>query len=67
MRDLIKDPNGRLIGSVETTSDGRQKAYNEIGQLLGSFDPNHETTKNDTGQLVAKGNAISGLLFGKRR
>ena len=63
----IKDAEGKLLGSVETSPDGTQRVRNAEGQLLGSYDPNHEVTKNDIGTLIAKGNALTGLLLGRRK
>jgi YD repeat-containing protein len=65
-RQTIKDAVGRLLGSIDTNPDGSERGYDSQGQLLGSFDPQNDTTKTATGTLLAKGNALAVLLFKRR-
>ena len=66
-RQTIKNATGKLLGSIDDGSpSGRQWAYNAEGKLEGSFDPRTNTTKTASGTLLAKGNALAGLIFGRR-
>jgi YD repeat-containing protein len=65
-RQTIKDVAGRLLGSVDVTPNGYERGYDSQGQMLGSYDPQSNATKTATGTLLAKGNALSGLIFKRR-
>jgi YD repeat-containing protein len=66
-RQTIKDSTGRLLGSIDDGNpNGSEWAYDSQGKVLGSFDPQTNTTKTATGKLLAKGNGLAGLIFGRR-
>jgi YD repeat-containing protein len=65
-REVIKDSMGRLLGSIDTNPNGYERGYDAQGQMLGSYDPQSNTTKIATGILLAKGNALAGLIFKTR-
>jgi YD repeat-containing protein len=65
-RQTIKDATGKLLGSVDVTPNGREQAYDSQGHIVGSYDPENNTTKTATGILLAKGNTLSGLIFNRR-
>ena len=66
-RETIKDAAGKLLGSIERNSSGAERAYDSNGQIVGSYDRGNNITKSPTGELLAKGNALSGLIFSRRR
>ena len=66
-RKVIKDATGKLLGSVDVTPNGYERGYDAQGQMLGSFDPQTNTTKTATGTLLAKGDALTSLIFNTSR
>jgi YD repeat-containing protein len=62
-KEVIKDHTGKLLGSIDTNPNGYERGYDSQGQMLGSFDPQTNTTKTATGTLLANGNALAGLIF----
>jgi hypothetical protein len=64
--EIIKDANGRTLGFIRTTSTGRQEAYDADRQYRGYHDAEHHLIKDQGGALVAKGNVLAALIFGRR-
>jgi YD repeat-containing protein len=66
-RQTIKDVTGKLLGSIDDANlSGREWAYDSQGKVLGSFDSQTNTTKTATGRLLAKGDGLVALIFGRR-
>lgn len=61
-RQNVKDFYGRILGYIQTESDGRQKAFDYKGRLLGTYYPDRNTTNDFYGRVMFKGNAISSLI-----
>ena len=57
----IRDPSGRLLATI-TTSSGKQEIRDPSGRLLGTYDPGANATRDPSGRLVATGNALSSLI-----
>ena len=58
----LRDSGGRLLGRIETRSDGKQDGRDESGRLKGTYDPHSNETRDASGRLVAKGNMLSSLI-----
>ena len=64
-RQNIKDFYGRILGYIQIENDGRQKAFDWKGRLLGTYYPDRNTTNDFYGRVVFKGNAIASLIPSK--
>ena len=61
-RNAIKDFYGRVLGYIQIENDGRQKAFDYKGRLLGTYYPDRNTTNDFYGRVVYKGNAVASLI-----
>lgn len=61
-KQYVRDAKGRILGYIQTENDGRQKAFDYKGRLLGTYYPNRNTTNDFYGRIVFKGNAIYSLI-----
>jgi YD repeat-containing protein len=59
---VLRDRNGRMIGTIRAGINGRLTASNKDGRLVGSFDPSTNTTSNASGRVVGQGNLLSALV-----
>jgi hypothetical protein len=64
--EIIRDSAGRTIGFIQKMSGGRRQAYDVSRQLLGCYNETDCVTKHVNGRMVAKGDVLSGLIFGRR-
>lgn len=62
----IRDRNQALLGRIETMSDGRQKATDLYGRLLGWYDPRRDVTTDGNLRVLARGNVLAGLIYDRR-
>ena len=58
----VKDFYGRILGYIIAEDDGREKAFDYKGRLLGTYYPDRKTTNDFYGRVRYKGNAISSLI-----
>ncbi len=58
----VKDFNGRILGWIVTEPDGRQKAMDFKGKLLGTYYPDRNTTNDFYGRVLYRGNMITSLI-----
>ena len=63
--EIIKDAGGRTLGYIRTTPNGRREAYDVDRQYSGYYDAEHNLTKDRGGAPVAKGDALTALIFGR--
>ncbi len=64
---LIKDKSGRLVGRVEDGADERI-AYDSTGHLVGRYRKRQHQTVDGSGRLITtSGDALSDLLFKRKR
>lgn len=63
MLETIKDRNQRVIGTIETDSQGNKTAKDEGGRVLGTYDASQKVTRDWTGWVVAEGDAVVGLVY----
>lgn len=66
-RQFIRDRVGRIVGRIE--DDGsKQTAYDSIGQVAGRYNNSLGQTYDGKGRIVTtSGNALSNLIFGRRK
>ena len=62
MRQELRDSNGRSVGSIITTSNGKQEGRDANGRLKGSYDPKTDQTRDSNGRPVGKGNMLAALI-----
>lgn len=65
-RQAIRNPNNKLLGYIETLSDGRQKATDADNKTLGYFDPKRNVTMDTNNRVLARANILSGLIYDQR-
>jgi hypothetical protein len=65
--ETIKDVMGQTLGFVRNDGSGRGQAFGVQRNLLGSYDPVHDITKDQQGRMIAKGNVLAGLVWRNRR
>ncbi|MFY7959982.1 MAG: hypothetical protein ACOVVK_07905 [Elsteraceae bacterium] len=58
----IRGPGGLLLGKIVTTSSAKIEARDPFGRVVGYYDVKANETRDGKGNLVAKGNALAGLL-----
>lgn len=61
-KQYLRDPRGALLGTIETTSDGRQELRDSTGSLKGSYEPKSNQTRDSRGAVIGTGNILSSLL-----
>lgn len=64
-RVTIKNSQYQTVGYVETDRHGRQRALNARFQTVGHFDPARNETRDSTYRVVARGNVLSALIWGR--
>jgi hypothetical protein len=63
MRETIRDRQYRAVGYVDTDRNGRQRGLNANFQTVGHFDPVRNETRDARYKVVARGNALSALIW----
>lgn len=61
-KQLIRDPYGKLLGSIETDSNGNKTVRDAYGKLLGYYNKALDVTRDFYGRIVARGDAASRLI-----
>lgn len=61
-RDYIKDFYGRVIGTIETYSNGDKRIKDFYGRLKGSYLKKQNITKDFYGRYVGNGDQLMSLL-----
>ena len=62
----LKKLNGQTLGYIESEKDGKQKATLVDGNTIGYYDPQSNTTKSPTGEIIGKGNLLANLLMDRK-
>ena len=66
MKEEIKNRNFRLLGYIETKSNGDRVATNTYGKILGYYRKGTNTTTDFMGGIIAIGDVCSYLVFNER-
>ena len=61
-KETIRDFYGKILGTVETFSNGDKELRDFYGKILGRYQKSDNTTRNFFGQTVANGDALMMLL-----
>ena len=59
---VIRDWRGKIIGFIQTYSNGDAKVLDFYRRVLGTYSKTLDVTKDFYGRIVAKGNQLSMLL-----
>ena len=59
---VIKDFYGKIMGKIETYSNGNQIGYNFYGRIVGFYYSDTNTTTDYTGKIVSTGNTLAALI-----
>lgn len=62
-REIVKDFYGRIIGYIETDTNGNKIGKDFYGRKLGSYDKKLNLTKDFYGRIISKGDTLTGLIF----
>ncbi len=58
----LRDRNGRLLGWTAARPDGVREARDRNGRLLGTYHSRQNETRDRTGQLLYRGDALAALI-----
>lgn len=61
-RTAVRDQRGFIIGHIEDMTQGRQRAFDFGGRILGTYDPTTGKTVDDTFRIVGTGNQLMALI-----
>ena len=59
---ILKDPLGRVIARISTDSRGNMTIKDQLGVVLGTYDPKTNITRNFYGQVIGSGNLLTSLI-----
>lgn len=62
-RQTLKSPNGRMLGYIDTQSNGEMLAKLPTRRTVGKYDPKRDKTYLPTGREFGKGNLLSALIM----
>ena len=65
-RQTSKDREQRMLGHIETLSDGRQKPTDVATRPPGAFDPRRNVTLSPDYRILANDNVLSGSIYDER-
>jgi extradiol dioxygenase family protein len=61
-KQIVKDFYGKIIGSLETQSNGDIIAKDFYGKILGKYDKANNVTKDFYGKILYRGNMVGSLI-----
>ena len=61
-KEIIRDFSGRIIGTLETQSNGDVIARDFSGRILGKYDKAMDVTRDFYGKILFKGNMAGSLI-----
>ncbi|MCY2938363.1 MAG: hypothetical protein NTV55_08395 [Planctomycetota bacterium] len=59
----LRDRNGKLLGKVHISSNGRHEGRDANGRLKGTYDPKSNETRDANGRLIGKGDMLATLIL----
>lgn len=62
--NVLRDRDNRVIGRIETSSNGRQTIRDRDNRILGYYDPADNTTRDRDNHIIGRGNLLASLLRG---
>ncbi len=61
-RQQVRDYCGRILGSIETESNGDKLIRDFYGRVLGRYDKRADLTRDKYGRVVARGDQSAMLI-----
>jgi len=61
-RTMIRDQRGFTIGHIEDMTQGRQRAFDFAGRILGTYEPTTGKTVDDAFRIIGTGNQLMALI-----
>ncbi|NML59885.1 hypothetical protein HHL21_02060 [Massilia sp. RP-1-19] len=61
-RQTLKDARYKIIGYIDTASDGKQSARDARYHTVGYYDPHTNITKDNRFHTVGHGNLLASLI-----
>ena len=61
-KQIIRDFYGKIIGSIETDTQGNKTIRDFYGKILGRYNKKQDVTRDFYGKIVSKGDASTMLL-----
>lgn len=65
-RQIIKEWNGKIIGSIETHPNGDKTVRDFYGKILGKYIKSLDVTRDFRGKMIARGDQ-SPMLFSLKK
>lgn len=62
-RQEIREPNGRIVGFLETLDNGDIQARVFNGRIVGFYRKASNTTTDFLGRIIARGNIVVSLIW----
>lgn len=59
----ISDKSGRIIGRIMESDNNTQRAYDNSGRYLGTYNESSNITLDKSGRMITKGNSLASLIF----
>ena len=66
-KEFIRDFYGRILGSIETDTNGNKVAKDFYGRRLGTYDKKSNMTRDFYGRIIAKGDQTAGLIWSNKK
>jgi hypothetical protein len=67
MREVIRDFYGKILGHVDTDSNGNKTVTNYYGKILGRYDAHRKVTVDFYNRIVANGDASVSLIYNEKK
>ena len=61
--EYLRDPQFRIVGSIETDSTGKQVGRDARFNRVGEYDPKADKTRDSRFQIVGTGNQLAALIW----
>ncbi|HWT37717.1 MAG TPA: hypothetical protein VN289_15620 [Paraburkholderia sp.] len=62
-KEYIRDNHFNVIGSIDTSPDGKQRAYDRHFNIVGTYDCRADRTYDKHLNTVGSGNQLVGLIW----
>lgn len=60
--ETIRDFTGKVIGKIETDSNGNKLVRDFYGKVLGRYDKTYDVTRDFSGRVIARGDVAAALI-----
>ena len=61
-KDFIKNAYGMILGKIEEDERGNKTIKNQYGRILGRYNASDDTTRDEYGYILYRGDRLSLLL-----